>query len=242
MERVKFAIIQLGESKHKDEWNFLNKLKLKSDSKLFEITSISRVALPQSDFWGYADETLLSLVRHHEDADYTMCFIDYPLDGNFFVRRLSDKIAVATFFDTSNIFSEANVDLCNYVLLILYKAVALSKIDTSSETIRGQFHDETRGCLFDMCGLKEDIIVSATNPKICFDCEARLRKTLLDAEFLGVLDKELKRIRKSLYFRITDWIKKHPILSLLIAISSTILLNLIASLIYELLRNFFTNC
>ena len=198
--------------------------------------------MPQSDFWGYSDETLSELTKHPENADYTMCFIDYPLQGNFFVRRLSDKIGVATFFETSNIFNEANVDLRNYILLILYKAVVLSKIGTTPEVIREQFHDETRGCLFDMCGLKEDIIVGATNPKICFDCEAVLRKTLLDAEFLGVLDRELKRIKKPLYFRITDWIKKHPILSLLIAVSSTILLNLIASLIYELLRNFFTSC
>ena len=244
MERVKFAIIQLGESKYKDEWNFLKKLKAREKSKLFEITSISRVSLPQSDFWGYADATLSNLVKHSENADYTMCFIDYPLEGNFFVRRLSEKIGVATFYQTSNIFNASNVDLKNYIQLILYKSVALSKLNIKHDAISvlKQFHDETRGCLFDMCGLKEDIIIGATNPKICYECEAKLRSTLLDADFLDVLDKELKRIKKPVYFRITDWIKKHPILTLAVAVGSTLLLSLIAMIIYDAILGLFVYC
>ena len=243
MNRVKIDIIQLGESKYKDEWSFLHKLK-KNKSKVFEITNIRKISLPQSDLWGYTDATLQRLIKHSESADCTLCFIDYPLEGNFFARRLSGNVGVATFYQTGNIFSESNIDLKNFIMLQIYKIVLLSKLDTGTDIngILKHFHDETRGCLFDMCGLKEDIVVSAVGPKICFQCEAKLGNTLLDVEFIDLLNKELKRIKKPTYFRITDWIKRHPILSITLAAGSSLLLNVLASFIYDAMSSFFTYC
>lgn len=256
MNRVKIDIIRLGESKYTDEWNFLKKLKKKRKSNLFEILNINQISLPQSDFvgkndtcenvtcendtcdfWGYTDSSLLNLIRVSEEADYTLCFIDYPLEDDYFTRRLSANIAVATFYETNKIFSEWNVDLKNFILLQIYLVVTFSKLssDNAMESLLEYFHDETRGCLFDMCGIKEDIIVSATNPKLCFECETKFRKIQLDVRFLDTLKKELRRIKKSLYFRITDWIKKHPIFSLIIATTFTVLLNLISSFIFDLI-------
>ena len=238
MNRIKIDIIQFGESKHVDEWSFINRLKRQKKSSLFEILNIKKIALPQSDFWGYADSSLLQLAETSDGANYTLCFIDYPLEGNFFIRRLSPTIGVATFFQTKNIFKEANVELKNFILLQIYKIVILSKLQVGNDmdAIRTHFHDETRSCLFDMCGLKEDIIMSATNPKICFDCEAKLRRTLLSTEFIDVLKSELRQIKKPLYFRITDWIKKHPVFALIITGFFALALNLLASVIFDFIR------
>lgn len=244
MTRVKIRIIQLGASKHTDEWSFIKKLRRKGQSKLFEITKIDVISLSQSDHWGYSDSSLLELISRKisEESDYTLCFIDYPLQSNFFVRRLSKNVGVATFYETSNIFSESNIELKNFILLQIYKIVILSKLDIGNgmEEILQHYHDETRGCLFDMCGLKEDIVISATNPKICHDCESKLRKTLLDLDFFDTLTKELKQIKKTIYFRMTDWIKKHPFLALFIAISSSLIINILSAFIYDAIRGFLT--
>ena len=94
------------------------------------------------------------------------------------------------------------------------------------------FHDETRGCLFDMCGLKEDIIVSHANPQICPECESAMRRTLLPIDYIEQLKKEIKQIKKPLYYRLFDWIKMHPVLSILITSILAIILNIISSIIY----------
>ena len=246
MNRIKIDIIRLGESKHIDEWNFLKKLKKKRKSNLFEILNINQISLPQSDFigdaelsdfWGYTDSTLRDLITVSDEADYTLCFIDYPLEDDYFTRRVSENIAVSTFYETNKIFSEWNVDLKNFILLQIYTAVILSmpNIGNDMEALSPHFHDETRGCLFDMCGIKEDIIVSATKPKLCIECETKFSRVQLNVGFLKIFKNELRQIKKALYFRVTDWIKKHPILALIIAATLTVFLNLLSSFIFDLI-------
>jgi len=169
----------------------------------------------------------------------TLCFIDYPLENNYFSRQLNESIRVVSFYEVSNIFRDANADLRNFVLFSIYRAVTLSLLGKKNQTEVDDFcHDETRGCLFDMCGLKEDIIISATNTTICTEeCEGKLRNTVLPAGYIGLLKKELKQIKRSLYYKATDRIKKNPILSLIIVTFSTLLINIAGAAIYDLLRN-----
>ena len=50
----------------------------------------------------------------------------------------------------------------NYILLKLYISILLfylNKGESKDTNFRNYFHDDTRGCLFDMCGRKEDIII-----------------------------------------------------------------------------------
>jgi hypothetical protein len=237
MNRIKLSIIRLGESKHKDAWNFIDKLKIKKKSNLFEVIDIQEISLPQAELWGYSDAYLTELIKHSKSADYTLCFIDYPLEELHFVRRLSEKVGVATFCQTNQIFENANIDLKNFILLQIYRVVVLSKLDIGDDmsSIWNHSHTETRGCLFDFCELKTDIIVSAVSPKICFDCEAKLRKTQIDTDFIESLEKELKYIRKSLYFRITDWIKKHPLCALLITLGSTVVINILSMWLFGII-------
>jgi len=275
MERVKIDIVQLGESKHDDVYRYIKKIKRISRSRIFQINNIKKINLPRSDFWGYADETLKSIVKPSDSTDVTICFIDYPLVDNYFVRRFAGNLVVATFYETDEIFARGNIDLKNYVLITLLESATLflisgenceyhysrhddeydrqfsgfnnntkrnsRHINESSmkeATISPNFvdihHDETRGCLFDMCGLKEEIIVQARNPKICYECEAKLRRILLPESFLFELKKELRQIKRHFYYRIGDCVKKHPILSLTIAAIATIILNLASSIIFRL--------
>ena len=67
-------------------------------------------------------------------------------------------------------------------------------------------------------------------------CRTRVGGTQIDPNFLLTLNSELKRIRRKLYFRIVDWVKVHPLYSLLITAIFGVSLNLIASIIFEKLK------
>ena len=93
MNRVKIEVIKLGETKHDATINKL--ITYQKKSKLFEITEIKKVNLPDSDgySWGYSDQTLLSLVsKTKTTADIQLGIIDYPIEGNYFGRELTDSI------------------------------------------------------------------------------------------------------------------------------------------------------
>lgn len=238
IKKIKIEIIKLGENKHKDVMNKLYKYCGKSKSKLFEITSIKKVSLPDSDnySWGFTDESLKPLFPK-TNADIQLGIIDYPIDDNYFGRELSEKIGIISFYQTDEIFMNANLDLMNFVLLTIYQAVTIFNCYDGISDKNGRFyHDESRGCIFDMCGIKSNIVLSATNPQVCFECEAKMRKNTLDDKYIETLKSELKVIKKPLYYRIIDWIKKHPILSLMITVISSILISITSNILYDIIK------
>src|SRR5208282_325017 len=80
--------------------------------------------------------------------------------------------------------------------------------------VPGYTHDETRGCLFDMNGIKTDLVASCDKPIICDECQERLKKEKVSNILIESTQKEIKRIRKDLYYRALDFVRKHPIWSL----------------------------
>lgn len=103
--------------------------------------------------------------------------------------------------------------------------------------IRGKYltHDETKGCIFDMCGDKTDIIFSCDKPIICDNCKSAIRESGIESEYLSIITKEIKKIKKSNYYYISDFIKKHPYLSVSIGFITSIILNIISDFIYSFL-------
>jgi hypothetical protein len=59
-------------------------------------------------------------------------------------------------------------------------------------------------------------------------------KTFPD-NYIRTLKKELKRIKKATYYRIADFIKKYPIISILIGAAFTIVLSIITEMILRLI-------
>lgn len=218
MTRLKIEIIRLGSSKHKDTWKFIHRLHKNSRSKIFEIVSVKEISLPDADGydWSYSDNLLSTLMKQPSDADIRLAFIDYPLEDNYFVRRLDKDTAVMTFYQAVDILKGGNVSLNNYALVSIYIACTTFYQLEANRTVsvRSLFHDETRGCLFDMTGIKEDILLSVSEPQICYECESSMKKLLIDMDYLSVLKRELRKIKKPLYYKITDFVKKasNPIL------------------------------
>jgi hypothetical protein len=117
-----------------------------------------------------------------------------------------------------------------YELAVLYIANG-NKLSVDSHSWA---HDDVKGCLFDMNSNKRDITFSLHQPTLCDVCRGKVTRKRLDAKFLPTLSKELQKLKKSLYFQISDWVMRSPILALVVTTLFAILLNLIASGIYEM--------
>jgi hypothetical protein len=50
---------------------------------------------------------------------------------------------------------------------------------------------------------------------------------------LPAIDRELRKIEKERFYRISDWVRGHPILALIVAGVSSVALNVAASIIFE---------
>lgn len=235
---IKISLVLLGNLKYP-----INIRQLEAwESKLLNIKKRSEVGLlPNSKGveWEFTDEQLLSVLKHEPDSDFTLGLLSVPLQANYYMRRLSDHVAVLTLDEMADIVLYENFSLEQYILRNAYELAVLfaangKLIPTDCPTWA---HDEVRNCLFDMNANKTDIIFSLDRPGLCAECKTRLLSKLVPANFLPILNIELNRIRKLLFFRISGWVKQHPVMALTITAASGILLNLIASVIFEKTKN-----
>lgn len=77
-------------------------------------------------------------------------------------------------------------------------------------------HDETYGCLFDMNGIKSDLVESCNKPIVRGECEERLRNERVSNQTIKTVQKEISKIRKYLYYRAFDFVKVRPVIVLVI--------------------------
>ncbi len=92
-------------------------------------------------------------------------------------------------------------------------------------------HDETRGCLFDMNGIKTDLIASCHLPKLCDECQEKMRSDRVSNDIISLAQTEIKKIRKDLYYQILDFVKQHPIWSLVISTLFALVLGVTGSIL-----------
>jgi len=102
-------------------------------------------------------------------------------------------------------------------------------------------HHETRSCLFDMNVFVDRVIYSSVKPLICSECKSRLEKKSLPDNFVKNIEKELKRIKRPVYYRLESQIKKRPFFYLAITAIFAILLHITATLIYDYFKGDFSN-
>lgn len=80
---------------------------------------------------------------------------------------------------------------------------------------------------------KIDIVFSMHRPTLCPACSSRVLSKQVPAMLIPALQKELPRIQKPLFARMSEWVKQHPLLALLITALSGVALNILASVIFE---------
>lgn len=230
MHKTKIKIIKLGKQRHDQLFVKLKKYK----SKIFTV-DIYEQSRPDCDYdWGYSFATLEKLLtKDFDDKKYDMCigFVDTIIERNYFGKRLKDNnIYIISFYDVDEILKSKNIDSFNFMLSTIYRYVTRYKLNGIYLT-----HDETKGCIFDMCGDKRDIIFSCDKPIICEKCKSRMLDSGIESEYLKALVKEIKKIKKSNYYYMAEFIKRHPYLSLSIGFIVTIVINIISNFIYNFL-------
>jgi hypothetical protein len=222
-----------------------NRQKVKQwESSIFEIIGdIESYALKKDsdgENWEYSDASLESVLPDEFSSDFLICIVNVPLELNWYSRRLSSNRVVFTFHEIKEYLKYSNIPLENVVLRLLNSYTLLYKRSNNSiptNTSHTSYtHDETRGCLFDMNGFKVDIIYSCHNPIICEECIERLRSEKVSEEIISKCKTDIKKIHKTLFYRITDFIKLHPLWSMLFSMLIAITLNVIASCIYEVIK------
>ena len=234
MKKIKIKIVKLGYQKNNISLEKLKKYK----SKIFEIETFEQ-NLPMCDYeWGYSFDTLTELLTtNFDESHFNMCigFVDTMIENNFFGKKLKDdNISVVSFYQVEKILSDNNIDIFNFILSMIYRHVTRYVVVGKSLS-----HSATRSCLFDMCGNKNDVIYCSSQPVICNECESKIKNVQMPDNYLIVLKKELRRIRKHKYHVLVEFIQKHPYFSLFIGFISSIVIGLITNFIFALLMNIF---
>lgn len=194
--------------------------------------------------WQFTDNNLESVLPQQFSSDFLIAIVNVPLEDNWYSRRLKNNRVVFTAHEIKDILQFSNIPFENAIYRALYAYTLYykrnsNKIPLLNEKNTGFTHDETRGCLFDMNGTKTDIYHSCDSPIICQDCIEALKNDRISNEFISKIQKEIKRIKKPLYYRVLSFIKKRPILSLIISLTTALMIgmlgSLIASYIFEIL-------
>lgn len=218
-------------------------------SEVFELVGeVENYALrcdSDSDGWVFSDSLLKAQLPTHAGADFLVAIVNVPIEDNWYSRRLGDNQIVFTFSQIRDYLAWENIPQENAILRVLYAYTLLyrragNKIPGMGEA-PGFTHDETRGCLFDMNGVKSDLVESCNKPVVCGECQERLRNERVSDQVIKTVQKEIGRIRKHLYYRAFDFVKAKPVAALLISSIFAIMLgvtgSLIASYIYDAIKS-----
>lgn len=245
MAKLKIKLVFLGDMPFQ-----LDKRKISAwESDIFEFTDDSMDPYPINkdsdlDEWRYSDKLITELLPDTNGADFLFAITSLPLQYNWYSRRLEGNRVIFTLHEIKDYLSFENIPLENAMYRVIY-AYCLSYIRCGNKiplynNELDLTHDETKGCLFDMNGVKSDIIASCNNPIICYSCYNNLYHNKVPKTIIEIAKKEIKKIRKDFYYRISDYIKSNPIKSLSYSITFALSLGITGSIIGSILfENFF---
>lgn len=239
MEKLKIHLKILGGLKFD-----LNIRKIqKWNSKLFRIDSVHRLtSLPDTesiDDWYYSDKQLKTIIGDTSAYKVVVAIINAPLEDDYYGRRIGDNVYVLSLYETGHIILKNNLGLEQFIIQNIYYVTAIyykfkGEIPSSDQKLT---HQDIRGCLFDFNADKEDIAFSLGKASICDTCKSEFDLTFVPENFVGILRREIKRIKKPAFYRIRDFIKRRPIASLLMAVFASILINILSNYIFEALNS-----
>ena len=235
------TLIRLGHVHHLVNFNILRKWK----SELFSITGIESIEnLPNSDIDDgfldikYRKQDLEKIISCPKNSDYAIAIMPYRFNDNFYMHRISNKCVVISLYGITDILKPENISIEHFIIRQLYEICAIKYMinDLLSDDVYQFIHSDTRGCLFDLNGDKSDILYNTEQPIICEECKGKFKHKQAQYGIIRTLEKELKKIQKPFILRAERWIKKYPLLSVIISMLTAITLNVVANLLYEILK------
>ena len=203
----------------------------KWDSALFQVECIEeRSYLPKKsdivtdNLWAYSDKMLEESLpvfnpSKENSLDLTIFILDAPIEDDFLTRIINHNRIVLTYYDAREYLLKENIPLENYLISNIYTNVLLllAKFRSGQGRILTLddeddiTHDYREGCIYDMCGTKEDIVYSCVKPIICIECSRYLEKKGVSLKDINQAKKELKRLERTFYYSIVHMMKKYPL-------------------------------
>ena len=180
--------------------------------------------------------SLLNRCLSASEFDGLTVFITYePLEDNQFSVLLDKNRVVFSLYEVQGILRDAETPLENHIISLLYTyslMMIASKGGGLSMEMEAKFaHDSFRKCLFDFRNDKSYVKYTSVSPILCAQCVERLKEAGVPDKVLVSVKTELKNLKKDLFYRIEDFLENYPILSFLLTILSTVILNLLCSII-----------
>lgn len=238
MSKVKIQLVLLGHIPHKFD---LKKI-CKWESDLFEIVGKEQTYEITSDSNGYSWEYLDTIIEKElpqkNKCDVVLAITNIPLEQNYYARRFSNDRICLTYREMSEILTSNDIPLENltlrvlYALSIVYKSYG-NRIPLMTEGTNFA-HDETRGCIFDMNGIKYDVIYSLNKPILCPACVNKYTRegiNKLDKNLISSIQSELKKIKKPFFYSAIDFIKRRPIISFFLTSMIALVIGVLSSII-----------
>ncbi|MBB4767742.1 MULTISPECIES: hypothetical protein [Xanthomonas] len=196
------------------------------------------------DGWAYSDRQISTQLPPAQAQGITICVTRVPLEDNWYARRVSDRHVVFSLFEIGDFLRAEQIPLSNAVLRVAYAYAISTERNSGVLPKHGSAahytHDETRGCLFDMNGLKADIVESCVQPVICEECRERMRQSRFSNEKIDLIVQEIRGIDRSTYNKIRRTVERYPYraltISTLFVLITGVLASFTASLLFELFR------
>ena len=238
-ERVK--LIMLGFEKYLINWKRIEKFK----NDFFEISGVEYIhELPEpklpSDYLDvvYSRNETSRIMQNIAGNEIVLGIMNFRFEDNFYLHRTGEKSACLSLYLIDEILLSRGISIENFIIKNIFEIILLKKCagSISGDNVYQFVHQETRKCLFDMNGDKNDVIFNTEKPLLCGACKNQIDKMPLPAKFTHKLEKNLKKIKKPKIIRIEKFIKKYPLLSLLITVLTTIILNIGSDYLWYILE------
>ncbi len=243
MAPVRITIVTLGHMPPDFTLATVHKWRSKLFTAVGAVESYALTTNADGPDWEFTDDAIGEALPTTFDGEVLFVITNVRLTSNYYARRLTGNRVAVSLHEIADIMRAAHIPIENAILRLLY-SVALTYLRFDRKVpatgVNDAFtHDETRGCVFDMNAFKPDLVASCHAPIICADCANRMEHEKVPLTLLQSTRQELGGIRKSLYFRLADWVRRHPILALvfstLAALAVSICASLIASYLYAAL-------
>ena len=180
-----------------------------------EATSILDLGNPDIDVYGYSDKKFESIINPHlNDYNFSVIITCAPIEGNYYTRTILDKIILITLYQSEEVVEKSKRTFEEYLII----AIAQELISFEFQRVTGKnwddlFHKDTRGCIFDFVGIKEQKAAKLISCKICDSCRGKLSTSNLNNKILIAFEKVLLRIKKPSILKSTKKCILSPIIS-----------------------------
>jgi hypothetical protein len=197
---VYIDILLFGEmGRYKNELNYINKIKSENKSEIFTINDINNVFFSNNyELNIYSKSELIKFAGDYLNVkNSVICFIDSPLEGNYFRKKLTDNSSVISFYQTRELYNIKGHSIDKFILRHIYKTAIRHMLNNCVDIKRINLrpHKNTEGCLYDFCSNKNEVVISADKLRpLCRDCELKLNAANLPNGFIDLLKKELSNI------------------------------------------------